>query len=58
MFESIAMICYLSMVEPKEVEFSIKPNTILMETYTGGGSDPTGTPPTRDPKKDDKKKEL
>lgn len=51
MFESIAMICYLSMVQPQEIQqplFEPKEN-VALEVYTGGN----GGEPEEDP---DKKK--
>ena len=42
MFETIAMICYLSLVEP---QISIEPEfdkEVLLVNFTGGGTDPGG----------------
>lgn len=50
MFESIAMICYLSITEPQNIEqplFDVK--EVALEVYTGG----PGGEPEEDP---DKKK--
>jgi len=49
MFESIAMICYLSMVEPQEIQQPLFEEEIVHEVYTGG----PGGEPEEDP---DKKK--
>ncbi|WP_223669292.1 hypothetical protein [Kangiella shandongensis] len=48
MFESIAMICYLSMVEPQEINQSwAEPNPkLVLEVYTGGNG---GEPEDDDP---------
>ena len=46
MFESIAMICYLSMVQPQEIQQPLfEPKEIALEVYTGNG----GGEPEEDP---------
>ena len=47
MFESIAMICYLSMVEPQEIQQPIFEPEVAHEVYTGNG----GGEPEEDPDK-------
>ncbi|GAA0198151.1 hypothetical protein GCM10009123_01760 [Kangiella japonica] len=48
MFESIAMICYLSMVQPQEIqEPVILPEASTLEVFTGNG----GGEPEEDPTK-------
>ncbi|AKE52369.1 hypothetical protein [Kangiella geojedonensis] len=48
MFESIAMICYLSMVQPQEIQQPLfDPKEVALEVYTGG----TGGEPEEDPDK-------
>ena len=51
MFESIAMICYLSMVEPQDIQspLLLEPQEQTTEVYTGN----TGGEPEEEP---DKKK--
>ena len=50
MFESIAMICYLSITEPQKIEQPLfNPSETTLEIYTGS----TGGEPEEDP---DKKK--
>jgi len=46
MFESIAMICYLSMVQPEEIQQTLfEPSETVIEVYTGnGGGEPEGEP--------------
>lgn len=48
MFESIAMICYLSMVEPQEIQQPlVQPDPkVVLEVYTGGsGGEPEDDEP-------------
>ncbi|AOE50182.1 hypothetical protein [Kangiella sediminilitoris] len=48
MFESIAMICYLSMVEPQEIQPSWGESNpkLVLEVYTGGnGGEPEDDEP-------------
>ena len=48
MFESIAMICYLSMVQPQEIQEPVLLHeTKSLEVYTGNG----GGEPEEDPSK-------
>ncbi|GAA4348962.1 hypothetical protein [Kangiella taiwanensis] len=48
MFESIAMICYLSMVQPQEIQQPILfEQEVALEVYTGNG----GGEPEEDPDK-------
>ncbi|GAA0198178.1 hypothetical protein GCM10009123_01790 [Kangiella japonica] len=48
MFESIAMICYLSITEPQNIEQPLfDPNEVIAEVYTGGsGGEPEEDPTT------------
>ena len=51
MFESIAMICYLSMGQPQEIQQPLfDPKEVALEVYTGG----SGGEPEEDPTTDKK----
>ncbi|NVK21674.1 MAG: hypothetical protein HWD86_04100 [Kangiellaceae bacterium] len=47
MFETIAMICYLSMVEPQFDKNPVASNVVITDSFTGGG----GQEPDDNPKK-------
>lgn len=47
MFESIAMICYLSIVQPQNIQEPVLTQESTLEVYTGNG----GGEPEEDPKK-------
>ncbi|WP_223669296.1 hypothetical protein [Kangiella shandongensis] len=54
MFESIAMICYLSMAEPQQNQhLSIETTDVILEEYTGT----FGGEPEEEPDEDEKKRE-
>ena len=44
MFETIAMICYLSLVEPQIAETPDFQDVLIMENFTGAGEDPEDNP--------------
>ena len=44
MFETIAMICYLSLVEPQEFEAPTFQENPMLTSFTGGADEPEDNP--------------